>query len=78
MTPNLKMPVKASDSHMYKLEALTDGKPNPQRQSLINMLSGRRDKAWIPNIFPKFLKISSSGIATPINLLMEPIGKSWM
>ena len=79
LSPNPKTPGKASDSHVYELEAHVDGKPNPQRQLLIKMLSnGTRDKALIPNIFPKFLKVSNRGTATPITQLMEPIGKSWI
>jgi hypothetical protein len=56
-----------------------DGKPNPPRQNLINMLkNGTRDMALIPNIFPKFLKVSNRGTAVAINQLMNPIGKSWI
>jgi len=75
-SPNPKAPGEASDFHVYNLEALVDGKSNPQRQLLINMLNGTRDKALIPNIFPKFLKVSNRGTAAPITQLMEPIGKS--
>jgi hypothetical protein len=79
LSPNPKTPGEASDSHVYELEAEVDGKPNPQRQNLINMLlNGTDDTALIPNIFPKFLKVSNRGTATPITQLMKPIGKSWM
>jgi hypothetical protein len=78
LSPNPKTPGEASDSHVYELDALVDGKPNPQRQLLVNMLNGARDKAFIPNIFPKFLKVSNRGTATPITQLMDPICKSWI
>jgi hypothetical protein len=79
LSPNPKTPGEASDSHVYELEADVADKPNPQRQHLINMLlNGTHDTALIPNIFPKFLKVSNRGTATPITQLMEPIGKSWM
>jgi len=79
LSPNPKTPGEASDSHVYELEAYVDGKPNPQRQHLINMLlNGTNDKALVPNIFPKFLKVSNRGTATPITQLMKPIGKSWI
>jgi hypothetical protein len=78
-SPNPKTPGEASNSNVYKLEALVDGKPNPQRQHLINMLlNGTHEKAFIPNIFPKFLKVSNRGTAVPITQLMEPIGKCWI
>lgn len=78
-SPNPKTPGEASDSHVYELEAFVDGKPNPQRQFLTNMLlNGTHDKALIPNIFPKFLKVSNRGTATPITQLMEPVGKFWI
>jgi hypothetical protein len=75
-SPNPKTPGEASDYHVYDLVALVDGKPNPQRQLLVNMLNETHDKALIPNIFPKFLKVSNRGTATPITQLMEPFGKS--
>jgi hypothetical protein len=79
LSPNPKTPGEAGDSRVYELEALVDGKRNPQRQLLINMLlNGTRDKALIPNIFPKFLKVSNRGTATPITQLMQPLGKSWI
>jgi len=79
LSPNPKTPGEARDSSVHELEAVVDGKPNPQRQHLINMLlNGAHEKALIPNIFPKFLKVSNRGTATPITQLMEPIGKSWI
>jgi hypothetical protein len=78
LSTNPNTPGEASDSHVHELKAFVDGKPNPQRQFLLNMLNGTDDKALIPNIFPKFLKVSNRGTATPITQLMRPIGKSWM
>jgi len=79
LSPNPKTSGEASNSQVYELEALADGKPNPQRQLLINMLlNGTHDKPLIPNIFPKFLRVSNRGTATPITQLMQPIGKSWI
>jgi hypothetical protein len=76
LNPNPKTTGEASDSHVYQLMAEVDGKPNPERQNLIKMLNGTHATALIPNIFPKFLKVSNRGIATPITQLMKPIGKS--
>jgi hypothetical protein len=77
LNPNPKATGEASDNHVYELKAEEDGKPNPQRENLIKMLNGTHAMALIPNIFPKFLKVSNRGLATPITQLMKPIGKSW-
>ena len=76
LSPDPKTPGKATGSQVYELEALEGGKLNPQRLQFINMLNGKNDKPVIPNIFPKFLKVSSHGTATVVPHLMEPIGKS--
>lgn len=76
LNPNPKTTGEASSSHVYDLEADVDGKPNPQRQNLIKMLNGTNVSTLIPNIFPKFLKVSNRGMATPITQLMAPLGKS--
>ena len=60
LSPDPKTPGEASDSHVYELEADVAGKSNLQRQYLINMLlKGTHDTSLIPNIFPKFLKVSN-------------------
>jgi hypothetical protein len=72
-SPNPKTRGEASDYHVYVQEPPVDGKPNCQRQNLARMLvNGTCDMALIPNIFPKFLKVSNHG--TPITQLMNPIG----
>lgn len=76
LNPNPKTTGEASSSQVYELEADVDGKPNPQRQNLIKMLNGTHVSTLIPNIFPKFLKVSNRGMATPITQLMAPIGMS--
>jgi hypothetical protein len=75
LNPNPKTTGEASDYRVYEMEAEVDGKPNPQRENLIKMLNGTQVTALIRNIFPKFLKVSNRGMATPITQLMEPIGK---
>jgi hypothetical protein len=77
--PNPKTSGEASESVVYDLMPPVDGKLNPPRQNLINMLKNEaHDMALIPNIFPKFLKVSNRGTAVAINQLMNPIGKSWI
>lgn len=78
LNPNPKTTGEARDYHVYELEAEVDGKPSPQRDNLIKMLNGTHVTALIPNIFPKFLKISNRGMATPVTQLMERIGKPWL
>ena len=74
--PNPKTTGEAIDKYEYEMPADIDGKPNPQRQNLLNMLINHtQDTAVIPNIFPKFLKITNRGKATPISQLMEIISK---
>ncbi|XP_023706983.1 piezo-type mechanosensitive ion channel component isoform X4 [Cryptotermes secundus] len=73
LNPNPKTTGEASSSHVYELEADVDGKSNPQRQNLIKMLNGTHVSTLIPNIFPKFLKVSNRGMATPITQLMAPL-----
>ncbi|KAJ9578582.1 hypothetical protein L9F63_005184, partial [Diploptera punctata] len=70
--PNPKTTGEAIDQHQYIMPAEIDGKPNPQRQNLIRMLTNNsQDTAVIPYIFPKFIKVTNRGKATPVTQLMR-------
>lgn len=55
------------------MEAKINGKPNPSRKMLYNMLSGAPDVTpiLIERIFPKFVKVTNRAIATPVTQLLD-------
>ncbi|PSN54799.1 hypothetical protein C0J52_01988 [Blattella germanica] len=61
---------EAIDQHEYELTA-----ENPERHNLIKMLVNNTQlNAVILSIFPKFLKVTNRGKATPVTQLMRRIG----
>lgn len=61
--------------------AFINGKPNPDRQRLLEMLSSTDtlDPIPISYIAPKFIKVTNKGTANPITMLMKKINsKSYL
>jgi hypothetical protein len=57
------------------MEAAVDGKPNPERVELLNLLKGEQHSAVIFNVFPKFIQFSKRGKAPAVPYLMDGICK---
>lgn len=67
--------MSASGKHVHVLEAEVDGKPNPERVELLNLLKGEQHSALIFNMFPKFIRFSNHGKAPVVRHFMDKIRK---
>jgi hypothetical protein len=67
--------VSASDTHVHAMDAEIDGKPNPERVELLNLVKGEQHSAGILNVFPKFIRFSKHGKALAVPHLMKSIRK---
>ncbi|XP_021922171.1 piezo-type mechanosensitive ion channel component-like isoform X2 [Zootermopsis nevadensis] len=65
--------MSASGKHVHVLEAEVDGKPNPERVELLNLLKGEQHSALIFNMFPKFIRFSNHGKAPVVRHFMDKI-----
>ncbi|GJQ85619.1 hypothetical protein Trydic_g20169 [Trypoxylus dichotomus] len=63
------------EENIYVMEARVDGKPNVERQKLLEMLNGNDTvpPVKLGYILPKFLKVTNRGTATPVPQMMKMI-----
>ncbi|CAG9784241.1 unnamed protein product [Diatraea saccharalis] len=69
-------PPTIEDFREVSLEAKIDGKPNPERETLLKLLAGTAPPdTWlnVPMLFPKFLKVFNKGTAKPAYQLMPQL-----
>lgn len=62
------------EEHEIVLAAEVDGKRNPVREQLLDLLESKPNATSVQlnYLMPKFLKVTNRGTAKPITILMEP------
>ncbi|XP_063838505.1 piezo-type mechanosensitive ion channel component isoform X2 [Ostrinia nubilalis] len=68
-------PPTIEDFREIELPAKIDGKPNPERETLLKLLAGTASEdTWlnVKHLFPKFLKVFNKGTAKAAYQLMPP------
>ncbi|XP_013168199.1 PREDICTED: piezo-type mechanosensitive ion channel component isoform X3 [Papilio xuthus] len=72
---NAQNPPTMEDSREVSLPALVAGRPNPERDTLLQLLTGTSPPdTWlhVKTLFPKFVKVFNKGAAKPAYQLMPP------
>ncbi|XP_013133441.1 PREDICTED: piezo-type mechanosensitive ion channel component [Papilio polytes] len=72
---NAQNPPTMEDSREVALPALVAGRPNPERDTLLQLLTGTSPPdTWlhVKTLFPKFVKVFNKGAAKPAYQLMPP------
>ncbi|CAK1550113.1 unnamed protein product [Leptosia nina] len=74
---NPQNPPTIENNREVPLDAFIDGKRNPERDTLLNLLAGTASpNVWlnVKHLFPKFVKVFNKGTSKPSFQLMPPIG----
>ncbi|CAB3230721.1 unnamed protein product [Arctia plantaginis] len=68
-------PPTIEDHREVPLEAYIDGKRNPERETLQNLLAGPTTDLWlnVKYLFPKFVKVFNKGTTKPASQLMPRV-----
>nr|XP_026488209.1 piezo-type mechanosensitive ion channel component isoform X2 [Vanessa tameamea] len=73
---NAQNPPTIDNNREVPLDAYIDGKPNPERETLLKLLADTaKPDTWlnVKMLFPKFLKVFNKGTTKPAYQLMPPI-----
>ncbi|XP_039764794.1 piezo-type mechanosensitive ion channel component isoform X2 [Pararge aegeria] len=74
---NAQNPPTIDNNREVPLDSFIEGKPNPERKTLLEMLTNTAPStAWlnVKLLFPKFVKVFNKGATKPAYQLMPPIG----